>query len=398
MALHRLSDALIRALGDATGFGEAEAPDSVCRAVGELSGLFTRDRGALAETYLNDPRLRSAYLSYDLPVNLAKIQSLLEEMPQPACTGSSRSGRSFRVLDVGSGPGTAALAVLDWMRESTERRHQPVEVVSLDRSASALTEGERLWKTYSRLTAAGDCRLATRHMDVTRSDPGRLLAGSDSASYDLIVVANSLNELFRTDRDPVSRRAALVKGLLDLLDDTGTLMIVEPALRDTSRELLRLRDLLLEARACTLYSPCLHHGPCQALVKKDDWCHEERAWAPPAIVAAIDRKVGFIKDALKFSYLLLRKDGLTIVARSPEVFRVVSELRTMKGEKRAWLCNETGRPEVGRQDRMRSDSNAAFDDWHRGAIVRIDQIVRKNQEGGLGRIPVSATVEIIRPV
>jgi hypothetical protein len=73
----------------------------------------------------------------------------------------------------------------------------------------------------------------------------------------------------------------------------------------------------------------------------------------------------------------------------------------MKGEKRAWLCNETGRPEVGRLDRERSETNAAFDDWHRGAIVRIEEIVRrerKGRESTIGRIPASSTVEMIRPV
>ena len=115
-------------------------------------------------------------------------------------------------------------------------------------------------------------------------------------------------------------------------------------------------------------------------------------------MAAIDREVGFIKDALKFSYVILRKDGRTIVSRAADRYRVVSELREMKGEKRAWLCNETGRPEVGRQDRLRSEANAAVDEWHRGAIVRIDQIVRKNQKATIGRIPADATVEIIKSV
>jgi hypothetical protein len=73
----------------------------------------------------------------------------------------------------------------------------------------------------------------------------------------------------------------------------------------------------------------------------------------------------------------------------------------MKGEKRAWLCNETGRPEVGRQDRLRSETNAAMDEWHRGAIVRISEIVRKERKGReatVGRIPAEATVEIIKSV
>jgi hypothetical protein len=79
----------------------------------------------------------------------------------------------------------------------------------------------------------------------------------------------------------------------------------------------------------------------------------------------------------------------------------VSELRHLKGEKRAWLCNEEGRPEVGRQDRLRSESNEAFDEWHRGAIVQIERIVRKERKGtvsALGRIEQDASVQIVRSV
>jgi hypothetical protein len=179
------------------------------------------------------------------------------------------------------------------------------------------------------------------------------------------------------------------------------MMIVEPALRETSRALHQVRDHLLQEPRCTVYSPCLHENSCPALVNPYDWCHEERAWDPPVSIQEIDGDVGFIKDALKFSYLLLRKDGKTIVDRRPDVYRVVSELRELKGEKRVWLCNETGRPEIGRQDRLTSPQNAAFDDWHRGAIVQIERIVRKEKAGkvsALRRIEQDAAVQIVRPV
>ena len=139
---------------------------------------------------------------------------------------------------------------------------------------------------------------------------------------------------------------------------------------------------------------------CPALNHPDDWCHEERPWQTPPMIAVIDRDVGFIKDALKFSYLLLRTDGRTIVTRSPQTFRVVSELRELKGEKRAWLCNETGRSEVGRLDRKSSHENAAVDSWHRGAIVQIERIVRKEREGKVspvGRIESDAAVKLFGP-
>jgi len=127
----------------------------------------------------------------------------------------------------------------------------------------------------------------------------------------------------------------------------------------------------------------------------DDWCHEERAWEPPASITQIDREVGFIKDALKFSYLLLRTDGRTITPRSPETFRMVSELRKLKGDTRAWLCNELGRCEVGRLDRAKTDMNSAWDECQRGTIVRIEHITRKDG-ASLGRIPDRSTVHIVR--
>ncbi|NGZ60842.1 MAG: hypothetical protein CV081_10130, partial [Nitrospira sp. LK265] len=188
---------------------------------------------------------------------------------------------------------------------------------------------------------------------------------------------------------------------LTLLALHGTMMIVEPALRETSRALHQVRDRLLHEKHCTIYSPCLHEQNCSALTKPDDWCHEERTWDPPATIKAIDEEVGFIKDALKFSYLLLRKDGKTIVNRRPDMYRVVSELRELKGEKRAWLCNEQGRKEVGRQDRLASPHNEAFDQWHRGAIVQIERIIRKERRGkvsSLGRLERDAEVQIVRSV
>ncbi len=399
-----LSAALVNVLATASGVTDPEALEArlpqLCRGVESLSQLFTRDRHDLRTSYLDQDQFRAAYLAYYLPVNLAKVQVLLEEMPLPAAAGQGRGGR-FRVLDLGGGPGTTALAVLDWLK-STEAQHDVEgEVVTVERSALALGLCERLWNAYKAVEPKPDLRLVTVKGDIGKWSAGRFPTSVINGTYDLIVLGNVVNELFPDARDPITRRVQLLRDLLGLLHPQGTMMIVEPALRDTSRGLLQLRDQLVADGVCNVYSPCLHEHPCPALVKADDWCHEERPWEPPPLVAAIDRRVGFIKDALKFSYLLLRKDGKTIVPRSPDVYRVVSELRVMKGEKRAWLCNETGRPEVGRQDRMQSSTNATFDDWHRGAIVRIDQIVRKERKGRestIGRIPSEATAEIIRPI
>ena len=361
------------------------------RAVARLSRLFTKERDAISRPYFEDPVLATAYLRYFLPVNLSKIQVLLDEMPVP------EQGGRLSVLDLGSGLGTGALAVLDWWHR--HRSEAGLTVVALDNVSSAIRQADMLWKRYCHAAGITAATLRTCEGDLERRVwLGRL---RESGPFDLIILANCLNELCVGSKDPIRARACLVTEVLAQLAPHGTMMIVEPALRDTSRALLQVRDRLLQEKHCTVYSPCLHEHSCPALINPGDWCHEERKWEPPPVIQQIDEEVGLIKDALKFSYLLLRKDGKTIVDRRPDVYRVVSELRVMKGEKRAWLCNEQGRQEAGRQDRLVSAQNEAFDQWHRGAIVQIEKIVRKERDGkvsSLGRIEREASVQIVRPV
>lgn len=363
----------------------------LAQAIADLSRLFTKGREGISQAYLDDPVRAAAYLRYFLPVNLSKIQVLLDEMPSP------EDNRLFSVLDLGSGPGTGTLAVLDWWYR--RRSSSALSVVALDNLPAPIRQANQLWNEYCRTKRITTARLHTYEGDLERRAWLEPIRGK--APYDLIILANCLNELYAGSKDAIGARTGLVAELLALLAPHGTMMIVEPALRETSRALQQVRDRLLQEKRCTVYSPCLHENGCPALINPYDWCHEERPWEAPGIIQEIDKEVGFIKDALKFSYLLLRKDGKTIIERRPDVYRVVSELREMKGEKRAWLCNEQGRQEVGRQDRLASPQNEAFDQWHRGAIVQIERIVRKEKCGkvsALGRIEQDGVVQIVRPV
>src|SRR5262245_17538654 len=85
----------------------------LAQAVVTLSRLFTTTRATLPLQYLEDPAHAYAYLSYFLPVNLSKIQVLLDELPDDSRTESA--DHSMAVLDLGCGPGTGALALLDWL-------------------------------------------------------------------------------------------------------------------------------------------------------------------------------------------------------------------------------------------------------------------------------------------
>ena len=394
-----LSPEILKALAKVSSERDLQG-DALAQAVVNLSRLFTTTHATLPLHYLDDPAHAAAYRSYFLPVNLSKVQALLDELPSAG--GTDTPDRPMAVLDLCCGPGTGALALLDWLWYRSPERAKTVSVLAADTSPAPLQDSKRLWDAYCQEVGISSKGLRCVEGNLEhplKGDLGKQIVRG--GPYDLIIMANCLNELFPTAADPPAERAAVVAQLLPFLAPHGTIMIVEPALRQTARALHQMRNHLLKQGVCTVYSPCLHEGACPALDHPDDWCHEERPWQTPPPIAAIDRDVGFIKDALKFSYLLLRTDGRTIVPRSPQTFRVVSELRELKGEKRAWLCNETGRPEVGRLDRKASPHNAAVDSWHRGAIVQIEQIVRKERDGkvsALGRIERDAAVEIVRPI
>ncbi|MET0517132.1 MAG: small ribosomal subunit Rsm22 family protein [Nitrospiraceae bacterium] len=369
----------------------------IAKHVGQLSYRFTREREVTMGNYLEDPATARAYLAYFFPVNAAKVYRLLGEL---APTFPNIDSNVMRVLDLGCGPGTGAMAVLDWVQSRGWVQSGRLHSVAVDQSSASLMACRRLWSAYCASEGNSRHTLLPLHEDLQEGLSRQIKQAGGPRGYDLIIIQNVLSELATGKPGREEVRTRLVTSALDMLSDHGTVMVIEPALRDASRQLHEVRDRLLQDQKCTVYSPCLHERSCPALVKPDDWCHEERSWVPPAWIQAIDRDIGFIKDALKFSYVLLRKDGRSIVRRAPDVYRVVSELRVFKGEKRAWLCNENGRPEVGRLDRVTSSQNAAVDDWHRGAIVRISEIVRKERKGKLstvGRIESDTAVQIIRP-
>jgi ribosomal protein RSM22 (predicted rRNA methylase) len=108
-----------------------------------------------------------------------------------------------------------------------------------------------------------------------------------------VIFGNVLNELFATDADRIEKRQRLVTALVDsALTAGGFLILIEPAMKESSRELLRLRDRLLDTLPLSVYSPCIHSGHCPAISpgNRFDWCHENAPWQAPWWVQQIDQR------------------------------------------------------------------------------------------------------------
>jgi SAM-dependent methyltransferase len=317
----------------------------VAGAVGRLSLGLTRERKLAGARYLDDPRLLGAYLLFYWPVSYLQARGVLSELP--------RAPRD--VLDLGSGPGPVALAALD---AGAER------ALAADRSPQALAAARAL-------AAAAGLPLATRPWDPARG--GDLAALAGGRRPDAVCLGHVLNEILAGPEED-ARRAALLERAAGLLAPGGSAVVIEPALRDTSRGLLRVRDLLV-ARGLAVRAPCLFRGPCPALARESDWCHAERPVEPPPLVAEIAAAAGLRRESVKMSYLVLAPPGEAWAAPPPgRVFRVVSEPMPSKGRLRYMGCGPEGRMGLALQDKHRGEENRAFGSLLRGDVVEVTEV------------------------
>jgi ribosomal protein RSM22 (predicted rRNA methylase) len=321
----------------------------VARGVERLSTGLTRDRALAGERYFEDPRLLGAYLLFYWPTSYLQARGVLSELPR--APGA--------VLDLGCGPGPLALAALDAGASST---------LGADRSARALGAARALAAAAGARVAAA---LATRPWDPMRRGSLAELAGG--RAFDTITMGHVLNELF-AGPEAAERRAALVEEAAGLLRPGGSLVVIEPALRETSRQLLEVRDLLV-ARGFAVRAPCLFRGPCPARLRESDWCHAERPIVPPPIVAEIAARAGLRKEAVKMSYLVLAPRG-EAWAEPPRgrVFRIVSEPLPSKGRLRYMACGPEGRMGLSLQDKHVNDRNRRFAGLLRGDVVELSEV------------------------
>ena len=294
-------------------------------------------RELVGTRYLADPALRAGYARDIAPRTEAALARVLEEI-----YGRGGAAAPARALDLGAGTGAVGRAL-------RARFGERLEVAAVD----AVVE-----------PGSG----------VVRADLARELPAV-SGRFDLVVAAHLLNELF-VGRPPEARaglRAARVAAWARaLLAAGGTLVLVEPALRETSRELLAVRDLVV-AGGLAVVAPCIWAGPCPALARDRDWCHD----------AASGRGGGRVD----FSYLVLRVGGAP--AAAPGAVRVVSDLLCDKGRLRLYGCGGKGRHLFIRLDRDASDANAAFADARRGDVL----VIAGDEPAGEGaRVGAAGTV------
>lgn len=322
------------------------------QAVIERSRRYTGERidvGAPLSGRAHDADL-AAHALFFAPADAAKIQIPLAELD-----GRGLLPRGpLRILDVGAGPGAMTLGAIDFLYRSGHRAAISVHAVDRDRDALRIFQ-----KAVRELGERMHAEIAVTVEQADLGAPRPFPAGAD-----LVLVGSVLNEL-----GPARSRALLTE-LLGVLDPAGALIVIEPALRETSRALHELRDFAVSETAAHVFAPCVRQAaPCPALADEHDWCHEDRPAQLPERTAKLAATTGLRSHGLKFAYLVLRLARDPLVPTPERAARVVSQPRRSKGKRECYACSESGRTLVRLLKRHRSAANRDFERVRRGDVL-----------------------------
>ncbi|MNJ92609.1 Mitochondrial small ribosomal subunit Rsm22 [compost metagenome] len=260
--------------------------------VQELSDFFIESPDGA--TPWNEGWAQIAYLCYYLPLNYARVSSLLDEA----------NARGFfngleDVYDFGAGLATASMAL-------AEKQNLRCHLIEVAEQPKTLIENHfKNFQPYQWL----------KSMNKSEVRDGK---------KSLALFSYSLTEL--TD-------------LPDWAYQCEALMIIEPSTQQDGRKLLELREKLLK-KGYHVWAPCTHEGPCPLLHQsKTDWCHDRLHFQAPEWFMKMEEHLPMKNRTLTMSYLLMRKTKATPVKAA----RIVGDRLKEKGKDRQMVCRGTDR-------------------------------------------------------
>jgi len=237
-----------------------------------------------------------SYLAYHFPVYFMQTGHLLAMLARDGLLK-----KSMTVLDAGTGPGVVPLAIADFYSRLDAAT---ATVYSVERSEEHIGAFMFLREQCTQKGAPASIKPPVMS-DITAFDPAQI-----PQRVDLLIFSNVINELIDHS---LEQRADLVMKYAEQLSPDGSILIIEPA-EETSSTQLRMLSLALKKRGLTIYSPC-------SFIWRTN-CTPDRCWSfvtAPSIMptrvmetlAACDEPFRYVNTDIKYSYVVLRKDGKT---------------------------------------------------------------------------------------
>jgi SAM-dependent methyltransferase len=235
------------------------------------------------------------YLAYHFPVYFIQTQHLLLKLAHDGLLK-----KSMTILDVGTGPGVVPLAIADFYSRLIDADAKVYSVERSDEHIEAFTYlRDAIVPRGGRVSIKSPIKTDIRSMDSTRL-PKKI---------DLVIFSNVLNEL---PDATIESRVDIVAQIAENLAPDGSILIVEPADEENATR-MRSLTIALHNKGLSIYSPCSFIW--------GSTCTAPRCWSfetSPAIklsrlmetLAHCEDSYRYVNTDIKYSYAILRKDGL----------------------------------------------------------------------------------------
>ncbi len=280
-----------------------------------LSASFTANRPTNFSVYLDDADTLTAYALCFAPQTYARVYEALRGIFNRLPTFPNRP---LKVLDLGSGIGSAALAANDFLQEATGLAPQ---ITCVDWSNNAL-------QTVQELLPSAHCQ----HADLRSYHP--------STQYDIILSSFAFNEAFPAQQDALAALRTYHHSLTT--NAPSFVLLLEPADRTSVPKLHALRSFLPEL---PVYAPCPHSLSCPMIATQDGVCHDVRRFRPERAMTLLCRHLrGTVAD-VKYALLAFgRQNGPQADGfNDPEFLRLVGPFNKSKGLLTCRVCMGDGR-------------------------------------------------------
>lgn len=243
-----------------------------------------------------------AYLLYYLPANVFKIWKPLLDLQLKNVLKPH-----IRVLDVGTGPGSIPIGIIEYYRSLAESFPEISFSVSF-----TLIEAEEEFLKIAREMIASAKAITTQNLDINIEN--LLCEKIDAKSkfnnlkkFDIITMSNFLH----VNEGENSRNAtSIINTFKNLLEEDGSLIVIEPGDQISSKSLKRIRNEVVNNNVLNVFSPCIgiwedknnYNCQCFSMVRS--------FWKIPRIYEYLVTK-GLSKARridVPFNYVVLRHD------------------------------------------------------------------------------------------
>ena len=379
--IHPAVRACILAVEESLHATESDA--DLATLVTRLSDLYTSDRGALVRDQGSAGHL-VAKCGYFLASDAPKIALALDR-------GAERSALIrrlttlplIRVTDFGAGVGATSIGFLAWLA-AARATNAGAKPASVRVEFHAIELGAAAARAYEQ-----NVRIAAAHcgFEVAIRLEARDFFDCPAQDTDLILSQTALNELLDGPT-----HATRTIDLVHAWSTTAPMLLIEPALKTTTRALMQLRDALLSRGGMHAIAPCLHQLPCPMLPRAGDWCHEARFIDHTPRVRAIDRIVKRRDERALFAYLLTAPGPASEPSTStPVVMRLCTDTLGSRGKSERLVCRSDGEMRMMRLlDREARDSNQPFLKAKRGDMIEVDPLPANDRITPEARVTISA--------